>query len=630
MADTDRPGVFIPAAALVSLLLVDTLRVWFPAVLIGIDASAPTRGTLAIGVATLAPLVAWAVPRRAVPGAWLGSVGLLLLARLLLQGNLGLTGQAIASSVALTAAGVAIGILASGARSSATTRFSVLIGFAAAGAIHAGLGMTDLAWRDGAAAWLTLLVQLGATGAAAWTLRSSLLTGADRSDAAWPWWLFGPILLLLGVLVLVPGRVATSTRWSDPWVAAVIVVAAGLLVVAVLIGRWLGPSLAGPAGAALTLVGTAGSLQTTSVVAVISQLCLAAGLGLVVASCDRVQGELPPRRLAVAAAGIPTVFCLLAVAYYAGYGVNVAFPNRIVLLLVSALVAIGALWAGAARDADALRERGLLRQVANATAATASLALLAALSVDGAERGPAEVGSPDAPIRVVLANLHSGYDQHGRYAVDRLGDMLAEQEPDIVVLNEVDRGWMVTGGRDTLRQLSGTLGMSYVFGPAADEVWGNAILSRYPVTESTVERLPRGAEPMDRTQLIAVIEVAPEDQIAVIATHLSEVDRQGDTRLPQARSIAATMVRLRDRGVPVLLAGSLNAEPDDAEWTTLTDTTRSVLPRGHPTRPASDPTDQVDHILTTEEFRLRDAEVLEVELSERRPMVAVLELMPAD
>lgn len=168
--------------------------------------------------------------------------------------------------------------------------------------------------------------------------------------------------------------------------------------------------------------------------------------------------------------------------------------------------------------------------------------------------------------------------------------------------------------------------MPYVFGPAADEVWGNAILSRYPISEVRVERLPRGRDAMARSQLIAVLDVREDQRIAVIATHLSHVDVQGDTRLPQARSIAGTVARLRDRGVPVIVAGDLNAGPDDPELATFGDLARSAVPAGNPTFPSTAPEVQIDHILISEQFEVTGSSVPQILHSDHLPVFVTLQL----
>lgn len=630
MAGGIRPGALIPAAAFVSLLQFDVLRVWLPSLLFVVadagETSALVMGAIAIAIAAIPPIVVVLTPRRRVRGLWVTGVAILLAARLLLQlGDGGLL-QFSAAATALGASAVAIGALGAGTDSAGLARFGVLLGFAASGVIHAGLAMTDLVWRSGTVGWVATLGLVAAAAGATWPARHLLDGDGDGRGRAWPWWLLGPVLLLITVLLLVPGRVATATRWADELVAATVVAFAGLLILAVLLGRWVGPAVAGPAGAGLVLVGVAGSLEAGSLIAVLAQAVLAVGLGAIVAALDRTGGDGSPRLVGAAAAGSPLLLVILGFVYYAGYDLPLPFSNRLVLLLTAVLVAGAALLAGATRERIVLRERGFATRLVRVTAVTAATALVAALLVSGSDRGPPEVGATDEAIRVAVANIHMGFDPEGRLSVHELSQVLDAHSPDLVVLNEVDRGWLTTGSRDTLRQLSGQLGLPYVFGPAADEVWGNAILSRYPIREFSVERLPRGRDAMARSQLIALVEVAPDRQVAVIATHLSHVDVQGDTRVPQARAIAATVARLQERDIPIILAGDLNAEPDDPELAIFEDVLRSVLPPGNPTFPSSDPEVQIDHLLVDDAFDFRDGEVLETEVSDHRPLTGILEL----
>lgn len=631
MDDDIRPGAIIPGAALVTLLLFDVLRVWLPSLLFVVadagETSALVMGGIALAVTVAAPAVVLVGPPRAARTLWLASGGLLVVARLVLQASNGGLLQFASSTVALVAAATALGALAIATPSAGLARLGVVLGAVASAVIHTGLGTTDLVWRDELGGWLATLVLVAATAYGAWQTAASLGDPGTGQGRAWPWWVLGPVLLLLTVLVLVPGRVAAATRWPDPWVAATVVVLGGALVVAIVVGRWAGPALAGPIGAGLVLVGVTGSLQASSLVSVVSQLALALGLGAVVGALDRPGEDVPARRVGAAGAGVPLGLAALGFAYYAGYDLPLAFPNRLVLLLTGAIIAAAALVAGATRDPVTVRERAAGHRVLRVLTATAGLAVVAAVLVSGSVRQPPEVGVAGEEIRIAVANIHMGFDPAGRLSVHDLGQQLAALEPDIVVLNEVDRGWLTTGSRDTLRQLSAHLGMRYVFGPAADEVWGNAVLSRYPIRDLSIERLPRGRDAMARSQLITLIEVAPDEQIAVIATHLSHVDLQGDTRIPQARALAAAVTRLQERDLPVVLAGDLNAEPEDPELTIFEDVLRSTLPPGNPTWPSWDPQVQIDHLLVSEEFRFRDSEVLDTQVSDHRPLVSTLELV---
>ncbi len=105
---------------------------------------------------------------------------------------------------------------------------------------------------------------------------------------------------------------------------------------------------------------------------------------------------------------------------------------------------------------------------------------------------------------------------------------------DVVVLNEVDRGWLLEGGHDLLRLLSEATGMEGTFAPAADDVWGNAILSRLPLRDVRTVALPSGGAAMRRSIVSAVVDTGGGD-LAVVGTHLHHVEDGRGVRATQAR-----------------------------------------------------------------------------------------------
>ncbi|MDM4777950.1 hypothetical protein QTS76_01515 [Micromonospora sp. b486] len=80
-----------------------------------------------------------------------------------------------------------------------------------------------------------------------------------------------------------------------------------------------------------------------------------------------------------------------------------------------------------------------------------------------------------------------GFGLDGRLDLDAVAREL--RGADVVLLSEVDRGWWLNGGHDTLALLAGRLEMPYVFAPAADPVWGDAVLSRFPMRSGQTRRL---------------------------------------------------------------------------------------------------------------------------------------------
>lgn len=633
MTNSVRPGTLAPAVALVAWVFLDGVRVWLPSLLFVVgdagSTSALTMGGIAVAIVAVPPLLAALLGSKVVRVGWPSGIALLAGGRLLLQLTDGGLLQFAASSVLIIGAGLALGATGAGAPSGRQARIAVLLGIVGSIVVHAGLGTTDLVWRDGVGTWAVLVVLLASLALAARDAGSVLdPAAAPVPGAAWPWWTMGPVVILLSVLTAPPGRLLTATSWPGPVAVAALVAAHGLAIAAAVSARWLGPAVAGSVGAGLVLFGTAGSLQAGSLLAVAAQLLLAAGTGLVVGSLARTDVHVPVRRRAVAAAALPLGLVIVGFAYYAGYDLVLPFPRRAVLLATSALVAGVGLYIATVELRPALRERGVARQLVAVAVATAITAGAAAALVASPGTSTPQTASADEPIDVAVYNIHMGFDQQGRMSLATIGRTLAERSPDIVVLNEVDRGWLTTGSREPLRILQDQLDMPYVFAPAADEIWGNAVFSRYPITEVSVERLPRGEDAMARSQLIVILEVQPERRVAVIATHLSHVDSQGDTRLPQARAVAGTLARLQERGVPVLVAGDLNAEPDAAELATFGDIARSAVPSDTPTYPADDPEVQIDHLLITQEFDVTDVDVPDVQASDHLPVFARLLLAP--
>ena len=119
---------------------------------------------------------------------------------------------------------------------------------------------------------------------------------------------------------------------------------------------------------------------------------------------------------------------------------------------------------------------------------------------------------PPATFRVMTYNVHQGFDAGNVPSLDGLVETIAREAPDVLVLEEVVRGWMIDGQHDVLGILSARLGMSYVFGPTIGDLYGNAVLSRYPMTDP--RRVAYAKEPGARYQPRGVLLVT----VAVIVS----------------------------------------------------------------------------------------------------------------
>jgi endonuclease/exonuclease/phosphatase family metal-dependent hydrolase len=622
-----RTGWLVLASVLVTAVFIGSLRVWLPSLLFvagdlgAVPATLP--GVVGLLVLAIAPVVVGS--GRPTPRAtWVGGVTLLVVGRLALSFVDGGGGQLAASTLAVLGGTLALAALAAGGPGH-LGRLGVLGGVAFAGALHAGLGTVDLAWRSGTPGVLASAVWLGVTALVA--MRATSEVGASDGEAAWPWLLLGPAVALLLVLVGPPGRVAVATDWPPAVVAAVTTLALGSSVIAYLAARRIAPRVAAATGGLAAVAGVAGALPASSWLAVASQVLLAIGIGLMLGIADPYGSPSTTQaRRGAAGGGCWLLFGAITVGTYLGYDVALPVSSRSLLLASAIVLAVAA--AAAARRQPVRVAAGMPTSPLRVPVAVLMIvALLAGAAGAGGPRPEAAPALTEAPLRVASLNLHLGFDPMGRFAAIDAARVLADEAVDIVVLNEVDRGWLVSGGHDVLRVIAEELELPYVFAPAADEVWGNALLSRFPVDELAVERLPRGADPMARSQLAAVLSITPDRQIAVVGTHLSAVDDQGDTRLPQARAVAATVARLRERGLPTLVMGTMNAELDSPEIGTFGTLVSSALPAGTVTFPSVDPVQHLDHVLVSPDVRTSQVAVPFVQVSDHLPVVATIEIV---
>src|SRR5262249_20267593 len=124
-------------------------------------------------------------------------------------------------------------------------------------------------------------------------------------------------------------------------------------------------------------------------------------------------------------------------------------------------------------------------------------------------------------MRVATYNVHSCIGVDGRMDVGRVAGVLAELDADVVGLQEGDS--RASRGRGNQgEELARRLAMELAEGPLLVEDaghFGNALLSRYPITVMRRRRFARtGREP--RGFLHAVVRAEADTVWHVLATHL--------------------------------------------------------------------------------------------------------------
>jgi endonuclease/exonuclease/phosphatase family metal-dependent hydrolase len=338
------------------------------------------------------------------------------------------------------------------------------------------------------------------------------------------------------------------------------------------------------AGAALAGLAVAVALGETATAAVglLGQAATAVLLVIIVRRATQPPGGLDmrppdPQPAPGRSAGLGAVaaawtagmglFVLLVFAYYAAYDVVLPAGNGPLPALAAALVGLAAVLAmrggGPREQAAAARPSGRDLVPVGIGVALLVVPLLSWVAAPGPVAAAPGPGA-GRPVRVMSYNLHFGFDVSGWSDLEGVARAIEASGAEVVGLQEVSRGWYVNGATDMLAWLQRRLRMPYArFAGASDAVWGNAVLSRFPIVAGEVVRLPREGVPLRRNALRVELDLGGGRRLRVVVTHLHHVEGPDGARvrlaqLPRVLELAA--------GRPAtVLMGDFNAEPGSAE-----------------------------------------------------------------
>ncbi|MDX1415205.1 MAG: endonuclease/exonuclease/phosphatase family protein [Candidatus Promineifilaceae bacterium] len=297
---------------------------------------------------------------------------------------------------------------------------------------------------------------------------------------------------------------------------------------------------------------------------------------------------------------------LLLFSYYAVYDLNLPFSNSILPIFALLIIFMLAL--------------PLLQEQEQRTMPNASVVLrvvifmLLLLAVPILQRliwqNPGQIQRNGQPIRVVNYNLHNGIDPQGHLGLEALARVIEAENPDVVGLQEVSRGWVINGSVDMLTWLSQRLGMTAVFGPTADSQWGNAVLTRLPILSQENRELPTDELLLRRGYLVVQMDRGSDEPLEFINTHYHHKDGEGDIRLDQSLAVLGFW----DERPNTVIVGDLNAEHGEPEidiykqagFGDVLDLT-GVFP-GY-TNPVPSPTRRIDYIWITPDLQAKDANI---------------------
>jgi len=506
-------------------------------------------------------------------------------------------------------------------------------------AINGAFGTYDTIWQvtllPVLLTLLLLIIQLalvmGITPAIMTSPAKSRTTKAKGMSIArsFTWLAIGPFLFLELVIFQNIPLVATLTGWSLPIAFGLTLLAqlAGLAAAACLLYKswrmlWLWAFGGGVILIAAAVFAYQKPAALIALLFLVGQVLAASLIVMVLIGITTSTGKAKRSVVWIANGVGIALFLGLIFAYYAVYYISLPYDNAMLEIIAVGVItacAIGALifWQQEIKADSKLWSVPIL----------ALILLVLPLAQAILWQAPKAVSGESFPVRVMTYNLNNGFNTKGNLNIEEIARVIENNNPDIVALQEVSRGWVINGRLDMLAWLSQRLHMPYVFGPTADPLWGNAILSRYPIMAYSTEELPPGNLPMKRGFIIALIDIGKNEHLKVITTELDDTNKDTEIGENQSKAIVSFMDGIDQNRI--VLLGDLKAQPTEPEirilrQARLIDAASMINPQLANTFTSDNPHQRIDFILTSYDLRTIDVQVPSSTASDHLPVVALI------
>lgn len=229
-------------------------------------------------------------------------------------------------------------------------------------------------------------------------------------------------------------------------------------------------------------------------------------------------------------------------------------------------------------------------------------------------------------------NIHVGIGMDKKPDLRRISEVILRDRPDLVALQEVDRGVRRTKGIDQIVELARLTRMDYAFAPNLDfqgGKYGVAILSRYPILTIDHRRYASRRE-AERRGLLRVEVLIKGRPLHFVTTHL---DYQfADGRLFETEQLLKALASVEGA---LIVAGDFNDEPAGTSYQLMLSGFRdawsdAVVREGGDglTYPADKPVKRIDYVFVSRNSGVsaKWAAVRSTLASDHLPLVVDLEL----
>lgn len=233
-------------------------------------------------------------------------------------------------------------------------------------------------------------------------------------------------------------------------------------------------------------------------------------------------------------------------------------------------------------------------------------------------------------LRVMTYNIHVGVGMDKKLDLQRIADVINTEHPDLVGLQEVDRGVKRTEGKDEIAELAKLTSMNYAFAHNLDYQggqYGVAILSRFAIENTEHRKYENRREAERRGMLRVEVRIAGRE-LNFVTTHLDY--QYADGRLFETEQMLKFLEGVEG---PLIVVGDFNDEPaGDAYKLMLTKFDDSWLAGKSKaigfSYPADQPAKRIDYVFAraSDHIRTKKAWLVTSLASDHLPLVADLEI----
>jgi endonuclease/exonuclease/phosphatase family metal-dependent hydrolase len=233
-------------------------------------------------------------------------------------------------------------------------------------------------------------------------------------------------------------------------------------------------------------------------------------------------------------------------------------------------------------------------------------------------------------LRVMTYNIHHGEGADGKVDLARIAEVIKQHAPEVVGLQEVDKGVARTQQRDLPAELAALTGMACVFSNNFNYQggeYGNAVLTRLPIERWTNTHL-RMLRPNEQRGVLQLVVSTNGRKLLFMNTHIDyrRDDAERMLNVGQFKEILAGYA-----GLPVVFVGDFNSLPDSRPHAAMSELFADVWPLAGEgpgfTITSTNPHSRIDYVWLSKGAPLRPvrAWVPATTASDHLPLVVDLE-----